>query len=126
MPLNYVNKPKKPINELKAGDKFKVICIPAEPWGHVLNGDIITLEDPPLVPKEWVGSGSGNTQYDSVLSYKATDVNCGIPYEWVEPVDEKTHSVKICTCNILTTGCVCGVFAEEQRAKGSSSGNQGI
>ncbi len=96
---------KKSVADLKAGDKMKVVHV-LQPWALSL-GDVITLIDPPVVKvaSSWVQSF---TKEEYVLRFGNDRF---IPYEFVESIEDDP---KICKCNIMATGCVCGVFQKEQ------------
>lgn len=110
--------------DYKPGQRYRVTGLPAnynlwsptEGSDHLLqNGDIITLDDPPTGEKErWIDCtlGGSITHIDILLLYKP--LGQWIPSKWVTPIDND-HS--ICTCKIMITGCVCGVFAAEMNAK---------
>lgn len=95
------------------------------------NGDILTLDDPPMTEctpdsgwrqhttrpflAHWIAGADPNDGRDQAVRGR-------ILAEWVEPVEPTEEPKKECTCDIMITGCICRVFQREQE-KGAIDAN---
>lgn len=117
------------MREYRAGERVSVIRLPADQvrWispregEYLKNGDVITLADPPTMPNN--AYFMRYSKYPVMLCYESEHEMCvnyndglaHIPVDWVEIVKD----VRECKCDLMRTGCVCGVFLEEQAKKGA-------
>lgn len=107
--------------DFKPGDKVRITRLP-EKCCHWLsatdgknfmeNGDIIVLANPPTKPSTFFTDSLG-TKLDFLLYYVSENGDRGyMPVEYTEHAEDGAPA--ICTCNIMVTGCVCGVFEKEK------------
>lgn len=110
--------------DYKAGQVCDIFGIPNDKtWGYHndKNGDTITLSDPPTQTTSHNFHGI-HTKSKFILNYD--NGYSWIPPEWVKPTSSSSEPPKaVCTCDVWLTGCVCGVFENEERLR--RSGEEG-
>lgn len=110
------------------GDQFRVVALPSDitsfvkPQGsddYLKNGDIITLHDPPIDEDCRVFLKVAGSKEEFALLYMTAHGTAAlIPVEWVEEIVTAPTVTAVCHCDIMVTGCICGVFDEEMKKKG--------
>jgi hypothetical protein len=99
----------------RAGDQYRVVGLPASihSWGSLClqNGDVVTLMEPPTL--EIPLPLRLHLGLETNVGLRIEPLTNWVPAEWVAPTP-LSRLVFVCQCDIMATGCVCGVFRAEQ------------